>query len=77
MDAITINLPAKLHERLKRLAAQNRRSMRNEIVLCLERHAKRSAATKEEQLARVARLHTDLPEVDHRIVDSLKRTGRA
>lgn len=73
MVAITINLPAKLHERLKRLAAQNRRSLQNEIILCLTR----SATTKEKQLASVAQLHADLPEVDHRVVDSLKRTGRA
>ena len=77
MAAITINLPAELHEGLKRLAAQNRRSLQNEIIFCLERHAKRSAATKEEQLARAVQLHADLPEVDHRIVDGLKRTGRA
>ena len=77
MAAITINLPAELHERLKRLAAQNRRSLRNEIIFCLERYAKGLGATKEELLARVAQLHADLPEVDHRAADGLKRTGRA
>lgn len=78
MVAITIKrLPAEVHHRLKRLAAQNRRSLQNEIIFCLERYAKRSALTKEEVLARVTQLHTDLPELDHRLVDGFKRDGRA
>lgn len=78
MVAITIKrLPAEVHERLKRLAAQNRRSLQNEIIFCLERYAERSAVTTEELLARVARLHADLPAVDHRLVDGFKRDGRA
>ena len=77
MVAITIkSLPAEVHERLKRLAAQHRRSLQNEIIFCLERYAKRSVATKEELLARVAQLHADLPEVDHGVVDDFKRAGR-
>ena len=78
MVAITIKrLPAEVHERLKRLAAQNRRSLQNEIIFCLERYAKRTVLTKEELLAQVAQLHADLPEIDHRLVDGFKRDGRA
>lgn len=74
MVAITIKrLPAEVHERLKRLAAQNCRSLQDEIVFCLECYAKGSVLTKEESLARVAQLHPDLPEVDHRLVDGFKR----
>ena len=78
MVAITIkSLPAEVHERLKLLAAQNRRSLQNEIIFCLERHAECSAATKEELLAKVAKLHTELPAVDHHLIDDMKRDGRA
>ena len=78
MVAVTIkSLPAEVHERLKLLAAQNRRSLQNEIIFCLERYAERSAATKEELLAKVAKLHADLPAVDHRLIDDMKRDGRA
>ena len=45
--ATTINLPAGVHERLKLLAAQNRRSLQKEIIVCLERYAKCSMATNE------------------------------
>ena len=78
MVAITIkSLPAEVHERLKLLAARNRRSLQNEIIFCLEHYAERSATTKDELLAKVAKLHTELAEVDHRIVDDIKRDGRA
>ena len=78
MVAITIkSLPAEVHERLKVLAAQNRRSLQNEIIFCLERYAKRTAATKEELLAKAVKLHTELPKVDHRLIDDMKRDGRA
>lgn len=33
--------------------------------------------TREERLARVAKLHAVLPEVDHRLIDDMKRDGRA
>ena len=78
MVAITIkSLPAEVHERLKLLAAQNRRSLQKEILFCLERHANRSVVTREERLAKVAKLHTELPEVDHRLIDDMKRDGHA
>ncbi len=78
MVAITIKrLPVEVHERLKLLAARNRRSLQNEIIFCLERYAERSVATKEELLAKVAKLHAELAEVDHRLVDGIKRDGRA
>ncbi|MBR0693606.1 Arc family DNA-binding protein [Bradyrhizobium lablabi] len=33
-----LRLPADLHEKLKRLAADNRRSMNSEIVIAIEKH---------------------------------------
>ena len=76
--AITIkSLPAEVHERLKLLAAQNHRSLQKEILFCLERYANRSVATREERLAKVAKLHAELPGVDHRLIDDMKRDGRA
>lgn len=77
MVATTINLPADVHERLKLLAVQNGRSLENEVMVCLERYAKCSMATNEERLAKVAKLHADLPQVDHRLIDDMKRDGRA
>lgn len=78
MVAITIkSLPTEVHERLKLLAAQNRRSLQREIIFCLERYAVSSMAIREERLARVAKLHAVLPEVDHRLIDDMKRDGRA
>lgn len=38
MPSITLkNVPPELHERLKKSAASNRRSLNNEILVCLER----------------------------------------
>lgn len=75
--ATTINLPAGVHERLKLLAAQNQRSLQEEIIVCLERYAKCSMATNEKRLSKVEKLHAELPQVDHRLIDDMKRDGRA
>ena len=78
MVAITVRgLPPDIHRRLKLLAAQNRRSLQKEIVFCLERYAERSFATREERLARVTKLHAELPKVDHRLINDMKCHGRA
>lgn len=77
MASITIKrLPAELHARLKSVALQNRRSLQNEIVSCLERHVERIPPSKEELLAQAARLRAKLPSVDHGLVDGFKRDGR-
>ena len=76
--AVTIkSLPAEVHERLKLLAVQNRRSLQDEIIFCLERYAEPSVASKEEPPVEAAKLQRELPEVDHRLVDGMKRHGRA
>ena len=73
MVAITIkNLPAEVHERLKLLAARNRRSLENEIIFCLTCYVERAVAIKEELPAKA----TKMPEVDHGLVDGMKRDGR-
>lgn len=77
MASITIKgLPAELHARLKAVALRNRRSLQNEIVSCLERHVERPPSPKEDLLAQAAELRAKLPEVDHDLVDGLKRSHR-
>ena len=76
--AVTIkSLPAEVHERLKLLAVRNRRSLQDEIIFCLERYAERSVASEGEPPVEAAKLRGELPEVDHRLVDGMKRDGRA
>ena len=77
MPSITIkSLPPVLHERLKDIARRHHRSLQNEIVACLERHAERLPRSKSELMAEAARLRDKLPYVDHGLVDEYKRSGR-
>ena len=77
MASITIKgVPPELHEGLKEAARQNHRSLRGEIIACLERHVERLPRRKEELLAEAAALRERLPRFDHALVDEFKRTGR-
>ena len=77
MPSITIkSLPSALHERLKDIARRHHRSLQNEIVACLERHAERLPRSKSALMAEAARLRDKLPYFDHGLVDEYKRSGR-
>ena len=77
MASITIKgVPPELHERLKEAARRNHRSLRGEIIACLERHVERLPRRKEELLAEAAALRERLPRFDHALVDEFKRAGR-
>ena len=77
MPSITIkSVSPILHEQLKSIARRHHRSLQNEIIACLERHAKSPPRSKEEFLAEAAELRDKLPYVDHRLVDEYKRSGR-
>ena len=78
MASITIkNLPPALHERLKEAARRNHRSLRSEIIACLERHVGRLPRRRTELPAEAAALRERLPRIDHGLVDEYKRAGRS
>ena len=77
MPTITIkSVSPILHGRLKSIARRHHRSLQNEIIACLERHAKSPPRTREEFMAEAAELRDKLPYVHHRLVDEYKRSGR-
>ena len=77
MPSITIkSVSPELHQRLKGIAQRHRRSLQNEIIACLERHAERPPRTRAELMAEAAELRDTLPYVDHDLVDEYKRSGR-
>ena len=77
MASITIkNLPPALHDRLKEVAQRNHRSLRGEIIACLERHVERLPRQRAELLAEAAALRERLPYFDHALVGETKRAGR-
>ena len=77
MPSITIkSLPPALHERLKDIARRHHRSLQNEIIDCLERHAQSIPRSKADLMADAARLRDKLPNLDHDLIDEFKRSGR-
>ena len=52
------NVPEDIHEALKKRAAQNRRSLNNEILKALEQSVQRERET-EAQIERLRKLHTE------------------
>ena len=77
MPSITIrSISPSLHERLKDIARRHHRSLQNEIIACLERHAERAPHSKAELMAEAAELRDKLPFFDHALVDRFKRSGR-
>ena len=77
MPSITIKgISPALHERLKGIARRHHRSLQNEIVACLERHAESLPRSKAELMAQASALRDRLPYVDHDLVDEYKRSGR-
>lgn len=77
MPSITIkNLSPQLHRRLKAVAEMHHRSLQNEIISCLSRHAAHSSRSKTELMADAAALRARLPRVDHGLVNAYKSEGR-
>ena len=77
MPSITIkSISPALHERLKGIARRHHRSLQNEIIACLERHAESPPQSKAELMAEAASLREKLPFFDHALVDRYKRSGR-
>ena len=76
MASITIDsLPPALHERLKDIARRHHRSLQNESIACLERHARSLPRSKAELMADAARLRDKLPRLNHDLIDGFKRSG--
>lgn len=76
MPSITIkSISPALHERLKGIARRHHRSLQNEIIACLERHAESPPQSKAELMAEAAALREKPPFFDHALVDRYKRSG--
>ncbi len=57
MPTITVkNIPGELYERLKQIAKANRRSINNEIIVCIERALTTQQVHPEEVIANARRL---------------------
>lgn len=77
MPSITVkNIPHALHEGLKSAAMRNRRSLQNEILVCLELAVEKTPPSKSELLIVADELREKLPWVDHDQLDQFKRAGR-
>ena len=61
MSTITVkNIPEDLYEKLKKRAKENRRSINNEIIMCIERSVKSRRIDPEEFLKDVKKLQASL-----------------
>ena len=72
------NLPEELHARLTAAAKRHRRSLNNEVIVCLEAGLGAPATSVEEQLERIKALRESLgPHIfDPDEIDVFKREGR-
>jgi plasmid stability protein len=79
MPSVTIKgLPDELYERLRRSAAENRRSINREVIVCLERALGHESIDPRIRLARVdtLRKRLDLPRLTDEILREAKKAGR-
>jgi antitoxin FitA len=67
------NIPDAIYERLKASAAQHRRSLNSEAIVCLEAVLSPTALNNMERLHRARALRAALPE----LADHFKAEGRA
>jgi antitoxin FitA len=72
------NIPDALYDRLKATAAQHRRSLNSEAILCLESVLMPVRVRPDERLARARALRAGLPQDVFRAdeIDDAKRDGR-
>ena len=79
MPSITVkNIPDAVYERVRRLAAANRRSINSEIIVCLERAVGSRRKDVETTLveARLIRERTAEYRIDDAAFEEAKRRGR-
>ena len=79
MATLTIkNIPDELYERLKRSAAQNRRSINSEVIVCLEKALGSRPIDPEAFLADVRAFRKSIPEafVTDEFLRAAKNEGR-
>lgn len=71
------NIPDEVYERLKASAAEHRRSLNSEAIVCLERVLLPQSVSVEERLARAEALRSRIRgEVSAEDIDRFKREGR-
>lgn len=79
MATLTIkNVPIELYESLKRRAAESRRSLNSEALVCLERAVKGRRVKPDTWLGRIAALQKrlSLPPLTDRILREAREKGR-
>ena len=79
MPTLTIkNLPSELYERLKQRAAEHRRSLNSEVIVCLERSLLSKRMEPSDFLARVDALRerVTLPPLTEDLLRAAKSAGR-
>jgi plasmid stability protein len=79
MRSFTVkSIPDALYERLRRSAAENRRSINREVIVCLERALGHERVDPRTRLARIDALRErlDLPRLTDEILREAKQAGR-
>lgn len=79
MANITVkNIPNDLYERLKDVAANNHRSLNNEIIVCIKKAVQSRKIDKEESLDRIRKLRdsTKLPPLTNERLTQVRDEGR-
>ena len=75
MTTITLkNIPDQLHLQLRESAVRHHHSLNRDIIAQLETNL---SGRSEDMIPELDALHRQLPEVNHDLVDELKRQGRA
>lgn len=72
------NIPDEVYERLREVAAMNKRSLNNEAIVCLETALMPGHLRPDERLERIRALRASLPKGKFKAaeIDALKRAGR-
>ncbi len=79
MHSITIkNIPSELYEKLKNKARENRRSINNEVIQCIDRSLRNHRIDAEEFISRIESIHRKytLPRVTPKDLKEGIRKGR-
>ena len=80
MASITIkNIDPELYEKLKKQAAEHRRSINNEAIVCLERSLSLCPVVEEDEVLRRAQLAREMTagyRITNEEIDRAKREGR-
>ena len=80
MTTITVkNIPPELYERLKQRAAENRRSINSEVIVCIERAVQGSTPRNVDEIIATARKLRESTKgylLTDEELDRIKKTGR-